>query len=348
MHLDEIIPWLRETDSDRLERLYSLADQTRRSFVGEAVHLRGLIELSSHCCRNCAYCGLRAGNRELQRYRMMADEVVEAAHVARSNGYGTVVMQAGEDHGITQEWLADVIRTIKQQTGLAVTLSMGERSEADLQAWRNAGADRYLLRFESSDTELYARIHPSTPGMPHRIVVLERLRRMGYEIGSGVMIGIPGQSYRSLAQDILTFRDLDLDMIGVGPYIPHPATPLGQGLIASGLPESEQVPRTEEMCYRVLALTRIMCPQANIPATTALATVNGRSGRELGLQRGANVIMPNVTPLKYRRQYEIYPGKACMDESPQHCSACIRGRIHAIGRIVGTGSGGRVRKAAAV
>ncbi len=345
MYLDEIISWLRESDRDRLDALYSEADETRRRFVGDAVHLRGLIEVSNYCCRNCAYCGLRAGNRSLERYRMTCEETLDAAHVARSSGYGTVVMQAGEDHGITAGWLADVIRRIKKETGLAITLSMGERSETELAEWRKAGADRYLLRFETTDAELYRKIHPAPPGAPNRIALLEKLRLMGYEIGGGVMIGIPGQSYRSLAQDIRTFRDLNLDMIGVGPYIPHRATPLGQGLIHFDLSDGEQVPATEDMCYRVLALTRIMCPEANIPATTALATINGRSGRELGLQRGANVIMPNVTPVKYRRHYEIYPGKACINESPRHCSACIRGRIHAIGRVVGTGFGARIREA---
>lgn len=345
MHLDEIVSWLKETDTGRLDALYSEANETRRRFVGDAVHLRGLIEISNHCSRGCAYCGLRAGNRALERYRMTREEIVDSARVALASGYGTVVMQAGEDHAITAEWLAGIIREIKRETGLAVTLSMGERSEADLAAWRQAGADRYLLRFETTDPALYRKIHPTFPGAPDRIALLGTLRRMGYEIGGGVMIGIPGQSYRTLAQDIRTFRSLDLDMIGVGPYIPHPATPLGQGLIRSDLPEGEQVRATEDMCYRVLALTRIMCPQANIPATTALATVNGRSGRELGLQRGANVIMPNVTPLKYRRYYEIYPGKACVNEPAKHCSNCIRGRIHAIGRAVGTGAGGRIRKA---
>ncbi|HWR52117.1 MAG TPA: [FeFe] hydrogenase H-cluster radical SAM maturase HydE [Bryobacteraceae bacterium] len=345
MHYDEIISWLRETDSGRLDALYAKADETRSRFVGDEVHLRGLIEVSNYCCRSCAYCGLRGGNRDLQRYRLTPEEILEAARAAVSNGYGTVVMQAGEDHGITAGWLADVIHRIKKETGLAVTLSMGERAESDLAEWRHAGADRYLLRFETTDPELYRKIHPAPPGAPSRIALLQKLRQMGYETGSGVMIGIPGQSYETLTRDILAFRELDLDMIGVGPYIPHPATPLGRGLLHSDLREGEQAPATEDMCYRVLALTRIVCPQANIPATTALATINGRSGRELGLQRGANVIMPNVTPLEYRRLYEIYPGKACITESPQHCGTCIRSRIHAIGRTVGTGPGGRVREA---
>jgi biotin synthase len=220
---------------------------------------------------------------------------------------------------------------------------MGERSEADLALWREAGADRYLLRFETSDRALFASIHP---GSRSRIGILRTIQALGYEAGSGVMVGIPGQSYESLARDIELFRDLDLDMIGVGPYIPHPATPLGDGRLRPAIDPGQQVPNTEEMVYKVVALTRLVCPEANIPSTTALATINLESGRELGLQRGANVVMPNLTPPEYRRRYEIYPNKACIRETPGDCNHCLRGRIRSIGRRVGTGSGGRRRSSA--
>lgn len=339
----EIIDWLRQDEPQRLETLWQLADQARRNNVGEQVHLRGLIEISNYCARQCAYCGLRAGNGELARYRMPADEIVACAHHAVELGYGTVVLQSGEDYGVTTDFLADIVRQIKADTPLAVTLSLGERPDTDLVAWRQAGADRYLLRFETSNRQLYDRIHPPLPGkVSDRFEILRRLRELGYEAGSGVMIGIPGQSYDDLASDIEMFATLDLDMIGVGPFIPHPATPLGQQ--AEGfapVPHGEQVPNTELMTYKVIALTRLACPKANIPATTALATLNKARGRELGLMRGANIVMPNITPTMYRAMYEIYPAKACIDETASECHACMRMRIASIGRVPGTGRGDR-------
>jgi biotin synthase len=173
--------------------------------------------------------------------------------------------------------------------------------------------------------------------------MLARLRLLGYEVGSGVMVGIPGQSWESLAGDLETFRALDLDMIGVGPYIPHPATPLGSGDWRRPLQADAQVPNTELMVYKTVALARLLCPEANIPSTTALATINRESGRELGLMRGANIVMPNLTPHGYREKYEIYPGKACVNETAQACQMCLRQRIEAIGRQVGSGPGGRRR-----
>jgi biotin synthase len=341
----EILGWLREENSERLEELWRQADETRRMQVGDAVHLRGLVEISNHCVRQCAYCGLRAGNDTITRYRMKADEILTAARQAVKFGYGTVVLQAGEDYGITTGWLAEIIRQIKVETPLAVTLSLGERPEKDLAAWREAGADRYLLRFETSDRALFEAIHPPLGHQPcDRIAILRRLKQMGFETGSGVMVGIPGQTCESLADDITLFRELDLDMIGIGPFIPHPATPLGADRVNAEL--QTQFPNTELMVYKAMALTRLVCPEANIPATTALATINKRSGRERGLQRGANVFMPNLTPLKYRRLYEIYPAKACIEETANACNNCLSLRIRAVGRHAGNGPGGRRRHAA--
>ncbi|NLO74794.1 MAG: [FeFe] hydrogenase H-cluster radical SAM maturase HydE [candidate division WS1 bacterium] len=370
MTFTEVLNWLLETDPSRLETLWAEADRVRREYVGEAVHLRGLVEISNHCVRLCAYCGLRAANH-LPRYRMTAEEILACAHQALSYGYGTVVMQSGEDYGITREWMADVIRRLQADTPLAVTLSLGERPDEDLAAWREAGADRYLLRFETSDRELYERLHPPRPGQERsdRIAILHRLRELGYETGSGVMIGIPGQSYESLARDLCLFAELDLDMVGVGPWIAHPDTPLGQempldlpqrgseavpvvsghlpypGEVAASAPPvgSSQVPPTEEMTYKVLALTRLLCPQANIPSTTALAALNQETGRELGLARGANVIMPNLTPPQCRVLYEIYPDKACLSETAEVCVSSLPERLRALGRVPGQGPGGRQR-----
>lgn len=337
---EEILVWLRETNPARLAELWQQADQTRQQYVGDEVHLRGLVELSNHCVRLCAYCGLRTPNTSLSRYRMTADEVLDCARRAVDYGYGTVVLQAGEDPGLTGSWMADLLRRIKRETPLAVTLSLGERNDEELALWRAAGADRYLLRFETSNRALYERIHPARPGQTSdRLALLRRLRRLGYEVGSGVMIGIPGQSYADLARDIELFATLDLDMIGVGPYLMHPDTPLGDAEFRAQLSGADQVPATEAMTYKVVALTRLVCPRANIPSTTALATLNREEGRELGLVRGANVVMPNLTPPKYRALYEIYPHKACLAETGEAYYARLAGRIENLGRRVGLGRG---------
>jgi biotin synthase len=341
---DDILAWLREEDPARLRELATAADQVRRAHVGDAVHLRGLIEVSNHCVRSCGYCGVRAGNPGVQRYRMTHDEVMACVREAVALGYGTVVMQAGEDPGLTTGWVSDVVRRIKRETPLAVTLSLGERTEEDFRAWRDAGADRYLLRFETSDRALYRLIHPSLGSrVSDRMEILGSLRRLGYEVGSGIMVGIPGQGYNVVADDVMAFRELDLDMVGVGPYISHPDTPLGRGEWVQPLPPGEQVPNTEAMVLKVVALTRLVCPQANIPSTTALATINRQTGRERGLASGANVVMPNLTPTEYREKYEIYPGKACINETATTCAGCMAARIRSVGRVVGTGQGGRLK-----
>jgi len=337
--------WLMELDPEPLQALWAEADRVRRARVGDAVHLRGLIEVSSHCVRHCLYCGLRAPSAGLERYRMEAGEILACAHEAVRLGYGSVVLQAGEDPGLTGTFIADLVRAIKQTTPLAVTLSLGERSDADLHAWKEAGADRYLLRFETSDPMLYRRIHPDLPGIPSdRFAQLRRMRDMGYEIGTGVMVGIPGQTWDTLAADILRFRDFDMDMIGIGPFLPSPRTPLGgAGAPAFLAPPDQQVPNDELTTLKTVALTRLACPDANIPSTTALATLDRAQGRELALMRGANVVMPNVTPLHLRALYEIYPGKACLSETPGTCQGCLESRLQAIGRTVARGPGGRNR-----
>ncbi len=339
---EEIPYWLLEEDPIRLEMLWRAADLTRYLYVGDEVHLRGLIEVSNHCVRSCAYCGISACAPKVERYRMSQEDILECADKALEYGFGTVVMQAGEDPGITGEWMAETIRKIKDRTGLAITLSLGERSEEDLRAWREAGADRYLLRFETTDPDLYRRIHPSLPGgVSDRIAQLMRMRELGFEIGTGIMVGLPGQTWETLANDIWTFRDYDMDMIGIGPYIPSPGTPLDGPLgemlqVEAGL---GQVPSDPLTTLKVLALTRLVCPQTNIPSTTALATVDPASGRASGLLRGANVIMPNLTQPRYRVLYQIYPGKAGLHETADITTAKIRAQIEALGRTVGVGPG---------
>jgi biotin synthase len=342
----EIDRWLREEDGERLAELWRTADQVRSEHVGDEVHIRGLVEASNYCARSCLYCGLRAPHAGLERYRMTADEIVSCAREIEAQGYGTIVIQTGEDYGITREWLAGVIRRVKGETGLAVTLSTGERPDEDLAAWREAGADRYLLRFETSDRALYDSIHPPLAGRPSdRFAILRRLRELGYEVGTGVMVGIPGQTYASLARDTELFREMDIDMVGVGPFVANPATPLGSGEAAPECPPGDQVPVGTDMTCKVVALTRIVCPEANIPSTTALATIDQEQGRELGLRRGANVFMPNFTPAAYRGLYELYPGKASLLETAAPSAEWSRERLGAIGRRVAGGPGFRKRHA---
>lgn len=336
----EILSWLRENDPGRLAELWQRADEVRRQHVGDAVHLRGLIEISNYCVRQCAYCGLRASNDGVTRYRMHADEIMDCVRLARHFGYGTVVMQAGEDYGWSAPAMADLIHQIKDETELAVTLSLGERSDEELLLWRQAGADRYLLRFETSNRTLYERIHPSRGGrVSDRLAMLRRLHEMGYETGSGAMVGIPGQSYEDVADDIDNYADLDLHMIGVGPFIPHPDTPLSKPGAAPTIDARQQVPNTPLMTMKVVALTRLTCRATNIPSTTALASLDRDGGRVSALARGANVIMPNMTPPDYRRCYEIYPAKACIYETPEQAHALALAEIERAGRQVGRGRG---------
>ena len=339
LDIKAIESWLRETNPEELSMLWQAADDCRRENVGDEVHLRGLVEVSNCCQKQCAYCGIRAGNSRVKRYLMTSGEILESARKIVEFGYGTIVMQAGEDEMIEAGWMAGVIRKIKKETDLAITLSFGDRDRQTLELWRKAGADRYLIRFETSDPQLYKRIHPGKSTLEDRLQTLEILKELGYETGSGVMIGLPGQSYSTLAQDIDLFRCMNLHMIGVGPYISHPETPLAKQADSLRLPEGDQVPNDETMAYKVLALTRLTSPRINIPSTTAISTINKTSGRANGLNRGANVIMPNVTPLKYRALYEIYPSKASSTETSEETYASIMKLLEEIGRQPGKGQG---------
>lgn len=339
---DQVRYWLFEEDDRRLAQLWREADRVRRESVGEEVHLRGLIEFSNVCVRNCTYCGLRSANRSLPRYRMIEEEIIGCAADSYGRGYGTVVLQSGDDYGAPTDLPGNVIPEIKRRFPLVVTLSVGERSLKEYRFWRQAGADRLLLKFETSDRRLFRRIHPPhTTGTPDRLQLLGALRDLGYEIGSGIMVGIPGQTYESLARDIALFAEMDLDMIAVGPYVPHPDTPMGRGHPVERPNSRRRVPNTERMTRKVLALTRLACPEANMPATTALATM-GWDGFSGALEAGANVIMPNVTPWRYRRYYSIYPSPAHHQEFDAGRMACRA--IGSAGRVPGRGRGDRLRR----
>jgi biotin synthase len=303
----ERLSWLRETNEKRLEALWQIADRIRRESVGDAVHLRGLIEISNQCRRHCAYCGLRSTNTAARRYRMTREQILTIARQGVALGFKTIVLQSGEDSRNTPETIESLIRDIKAHADVAVTLSLGEYDYETYARWRKAGADRYLLRFETSDFGLFRSLHRSVgPGEHPRLTRLRWLKELGYEAGGGVMVGLPGQTYESLVDDLEWFAALDLDMIGIGPYIPNPDTPLGQFALSERLLHRDQVPATALMAYKMLALARIMVPLSNIPATTALEALG--DGWMEGLQRGANVLMPKLTPPEMAGNYHIYPG----------------------------------------
>ncbi|MBK8651418.1 MAG: [FeFe] hydrogenase H-cluster radical SAM maturase HydE [Elusimicrobia bacterium] len=327
-----IVDWLATEDRAVVEALFRDADRVRREEMGDGVHLRGLIEISNVCGKECLYCGLRRSNAGVERYKMSADDIVEAAREAHGLGYRSVVIQSGESGGYTVGEMADVVARIKKSTGLAITLSLGEKPRAFYAAWKDAGADRYLLRFETSDPWLFGHLKPDG-SMENRLRCLADLKELGYQVGSGVMVGLPGQSVETLADDIALMDRLQLDMIGVGPFIPNPETPLG-GQKGGSL----------DLTLRVVAVLRLVTRVAHIPATTAMGSIDPR-GREKALECGANVLMPNVTPRTHREHYRLYPGKICLDEDPSTCAACLRMRLDALGRTVDATPGHSLRSA---
>lgn len=338
MNRNQIISWLTENNPERLAELWAMADAVRKKAAGDVVHLRGLVEFSNICGRKCLYCGISAHNNLIKRYCMSKSEILDCVDKTSKLGYGTVVLQAGEVRNMHTDFIVDIISQIKAAAALAVTLSLGEQPEEVYRAWKQAGADRYLLRFETSDDRLYRKLHPdSKNGVAERFESLELLTKLDYEVGSGFMIGIDGQSYETLADDILTLKKLNLDMIGVGPYLKHENSAISAYAENLRLNDKEQTPATELMTYKVYALARILCPQANIPATTALATLNFNSGYETALQRGCNVVMPNVTPMKYRELYSLYQNKSCQEHLEFDMK--IKQRIERISRKAGSGRG---------
>lgn len=297
--------------------LFARADRVRRREIGDGVLLRGLVEFSSHCGNSCFYCGLNRDNRNLTRYRLSSGQILACVDEIARRNIGTVVLQSGED-GTDAGFIADIVSEVKRRYGLAVTLSVGERPREDYRLWRTAGADRYLLRIESSDRTLYEALHRGR-SWDSRLRCLRELRELGYQVGSGIMVGVPGQTPGILARDIAFFRDMDFDMIGIGPFIPHPDTPLRDA------PAGDV-----DLTLRVVALTRIVTRNAHLPATTALGSM-GQDYRVDGLRAGANVIMPNFTPAVYKRLYEIYPGKRCVSEPTGACALCMEGLAAAAG-----------------
>ena len=324
LNIEEIM-FLLKVEEKNFKVLCSIANRVRQEYLGNNVHMRGIIEFSNYCSRSCKYCGLRKENKELERYRIELDEIINLGIYAGKIGYKTIVLQSGEDN-YEADKIEYITKKLKKEADVAVTLSLGERDFAEYKLWKKAGADRYLLKHEIADKDKYNNLHP---GMSYeeRIKRLRWLKELGYQTGSGNIIGLPEQNEETIAQDIELFKDLDLEMIGIGPLIAHGRTPLKN--VENG---------SVKMTLKTMAITRLLLPQAFLPSTTALNSLDSR-GRQKGLQAGANVIMPNITPPEYRSLYEIYPGKRPPEGKIKNEYIETKTMIESLGRKVASGYG---------
>jgi biotin synthase len=340
---DDVIALLSTADPADVEAIRDAAYRVLVDNCGTKVYLRGLVEFSNRCACDCCYCGIRKGNVEVKRYTLTKDEIVDAARFCAEAGYGSMVLQSGErrDERFVS-FVENVLQEIKRETasgslpsGLGITLSVGEQTPAVYKRFFDAGAHRYLLRIETSSATLFTSIHPPRQTFEARLACLSSLRDIGYQVGTGVMIGLPGQTVEDLADDVLFFRAIDADMIGMGPFIAHRQTPMARHGEAMAACKKD----TLELALRMIAVTRLACPDVNIASTTALQAMDPL-GREMGLLHGANVVMPQVTPQRVRRDYQLYEGKPCLDENAQECRACLHGRIRSLGREPASGEWG--------
>ncbi|OPY86185.1 MAG: 2-iminoacetate synthase [Syntrophus sp. PtaU1.Bin208] len=316
---EDLIALLSREDEEELQPLFLAADARRKEIMGDVVHLRGIVEFSNYCERNCLYCGLRQANRQLKRYRMTDREILDAALAVKKANVATLVLQSGEDSFYDPMKLCRLIEDIKRETGLVITLSIGERPREDYEAFRQAGADRYLLKHETAVPDLYRRLHPDSR-RENRLRCLQWLKELGYETGTGCMVGLPGQGSAALAEDILLISSLKADMAGVGPFLPHPQTPLAS--CSSG---------TVLKSLTVVALVRLTCPAIHLPATTALSVLQPE-GRRKVLAAGANVVMPDFTPEIYRRLYDLYPGRTSVAQEPSLILKTLEEELNRCGR----------------
>lgn len=308
------------TDQNVLNLLRQNAVRTAREQFGLGIYIRGLIELSSYCYYDCLYCGLRRSNRSAERYRLSIDEVMECCKEGYKLGFRTFVLQGGEDGTHSDEWLEELVCRIRSRyEDVAITLSLGERGEASYLRLKRAGANRYLLRHEAANEALYESLHPKGRGLQHRLSCLEALKRCGYQTGMGMMIGVKGQTIEHLVEDLLLIRKMQPEMVGIGPFLPHHATPLGNE------PAGDL-----QLTLATIAIVRLMLPHALIPSTTALATLTPR-GRLEGILSGANVVMPNLSPSDVRAKYAIYENKASWGKEAAEGLAALESELQSIG-----------------
>ncbi|RKD20893.1 biotin synthase [Caminicella sporogenes DSM 14501] len=311
--------------------LFEQADKIRKKYCGDEIHLRAIIEFSNYCRCDCLYCGINRQNLHLKRYRMNLDEIIEYAKKAYKAGYKTIVLQSGEDTWYTREKISYIIKEIKKLGNIAITLSIGERDFDDYKQWKIDGADRFLLKHETSDEKLYNSLHPHST-FKNRIKCLKWLKKLKYQTGSGFMIGLPGQTLNTIAKDILLLKELDVDMAGIGPFIPHPATKLKSYPIGDS-----------KLTLKALAITRILLKRPHLPTTTSLEVTNVKD-RENAFYTGANVIMRKVEPYKYRKLYEIYPNPNIKEKTIEEERKEIENYIKIIGRKVSTQRGDAIDK----
>jgi len=305
-----------------------LAREARERYYGSKVYIRGLIEFTNYCRNNCYYCGIRAGNACAERYRLTPEEIAVCADQGYELGFRTFVLQGGEDPWYTDETLAGIIRELKRRhPDCAVTLSIGERSRESYRLLREAGADRYLLRHETANPEHYARLHPPSMSFENRIRCLRDLKELGYQVGAGFMVGSPGQTDEDLANELVFLKELRPQMVGIGPFIPHKDTPF-----------ADESGGTAELTVFLLSLIRLTLPDVLLPATTALGTVDPL-GREKGIEAGANVLMPNLSPVGVRKKYMLYDNKICTGEEAAQCIECLKNRIKRTGCEIVTARG---------
>lgn len=311
---------LRQYDADTAAYAASLADQTRRKIFGTSIYIRGLIEISNYCKNNCLYCGIRRSNRDCERYRLTSEQILACCSEGEALGFRTFVLQGGEDPYFSDEVLCALLREIKaRHPHCAVTLSMGERSRESYEALFAAGADRYLLRHETANDAHYRMLHPQELTLKNRMRCLRHLREIGYQVGCGFMVGSPYQTPEYLAEDLKFIETFRPEMCGIGPFVPHHATPFAD--FPAG---------TVEATTFLLSLIRLIHPKILLPATTALGTIHPM-GRELGIQAGANVVMPNLSPTSERKKYELYDNKICTGDESAQCRGCLDRRMQSIG-----------------
>ncbi len=313
---------LRLTDEADVQVLLDIADGIRRQSFGDGVLLRGIIEFSNYCRNTCVYCGLHRANTQLGRYRLSDRDILAAAEEIYTAGIKTIVLQSGEEERLDPRWLKGIIEQIKSRFDVAVTLSVGEHPKEAYAMWRQAGADRYLIKIETTDPKLYESLHPGM-SFENRLRCLEDLKALGYQTGTGNLVGLPGQTVETLARDIEFFAKGNFDMLSVSPFIPHDQTPL------AGAPVGDLM-----MTLKTIALARIVGAEAHMPASTAIGSLNGRDERPLALKAGANVIMPNFTPKRFKSLYEIYPGKAGRDTLPGQSMIVVENMVTALGRFI--------------
>ena len=317
---EEYISLLQGCNDDMRKRLQTEAVRLRKKYYGDKVYVRGLIEFTNYCKNNCYYCGIQATNKNVTRYRLEKEQILECCKTGYQLGLRTFVLQGGEDAYYTDDKIVDIISTIKKQyPDCAITLSIGEKSYESYEKYKKAGADRYLLRHETANEEHYGKLHPGAMSLENRKQCLYRLKELGYQVGAGFMVGSPYQTEKTIAEDLIFLKELQPQMVGIGPFVSHHDTKF------AAYPNG----RVEDTLL-LLSIIRIILPTVLLPATTALGTIDPQ-GREKGLQAGANVVMPNLSPVSVRTQYELYDAKICTGEEAAECMGCLRKRIEHAG-----------------